>query len=196
MKKIVIPGEKLEENIQEHVYKENEDKYANIYGMLYKNNDRGKIIPLSSKYIPKEGDKIIAIVESVKYGGCVVDLNSPYDAFLRTDESYKVGDVLSAEVDEVTAVNQINLTNDRKFYGGKIIDINPSRTERVIGKKASMISMIKEKTDSKVFVGRNGRVWLKGGDTQKAEQAIFKIEEEAHTTGLTDRIKNFLEKGD
>ncbi len=196
MKKIVIPGQKIEEDVKNHVREEDGEKYSKVYGMLYKSKDKGsgRIIPFSSKYIPKEGDKIIGIIESVKHGGCVTDINSAYDSFLPTDESYDVGDVVSAEVQEVDEVNDVTLGDERKFYGGEIIEINPVRTQRVIGKKASMVSLIKEETDSKIFVGRNGRIWIKGGDISKAEETIFKIEQEAHRTGLTEEIEEFLKK--
>ncbi len=36
-------------------------------------------------------------------------------------------------------------------------------------------------------------VWLKGGNIALATTAIRKIEDEAHTSGLTERIKNLLE---
>lgn len=196
MKKIVIPGQKIEEDVNEHVYEEDGEKYSRVYGMLHGKDGGGRIIPLSSKYIPKEGDKIIAIVESVKYGGCVVDINSPYDCFLPTDNSYEVGDVVSTTVENVDEVMNIDLGDDRKFYGGEIIEINPTRTKRVIGKEASMVSLIKEKTDSKIFVGRNGRIWIKGGNKNKAEKAIFKIEEETHKTGLTEEMEKYLTEGE
>jgi len=202
MKKIVIPGEKIEEKANGETYREKKgkktEKRSKRYGMLYKNNGRGKIIPMKTKYIPQKRDKIIGVVSSVKYGGYVVDLNSPYDAFLSTDEAddeYKLKDLISIEIGDVDEVKDTSLRNGRKFYGGNMIEINPAVTERVIGKNASMISMIKEKTGSKIFVGANGRIWIKGGDSRKTEKAIEKIEEQAHETGLTEKIKKYLEQG-
>ena len=37
-------------------------------------------------------------------------------------------------------------------------------------------------------------MWLREGDIAKALQAISKIEKEAHSDGLTDRISEFLGK--
>lgn len=61
-----------------------------------------------------------------------------------------------------------------------------------------MISMIKESTGCRVIIGQNGRVWISGNKPEeelKATRAIMIIEQESHTEGLTDKIKNFLEKG-
>jgi len=193
VKKIVVPGEEIEdENVRTHVYRDNGKKYSMIHGVLYKTEGYSKIIPLTHRYMPKEGDTVIGIVESVKYGGCIVKLNAPYDAFLETREDYEIGDVVSAKVESVSEVKDIKLGNERKFHGGEVFDIDPSKIKRIIGKKASMVTMIKEKTGSKIFVGQNGRVWVKDGDIEKVEEVMRKIEREAHETGLTEKIENYL----
>ncbi len=197
MKKIVLPGQEIEEKANGNTYKEKSEKYSKIHGMLYKNNGKGKIIPMKTKYIPKPRDKVIGVITSVKYGGYVIDINSPYTAFLsedETDNECELKDLVSAEISGVDEVNDPNLENGRKFYGGTMLEINPAVTERVIGKNASMIKLIKEKTGSKIFVGSNGRVWIKGGEPEKAEKAIQKIENQAHETGLTEKIEKYLEK--
>ena len=81
-----------------------------------------------------------------------------------------------------------------KFKGGIIVDIAPTKVPRLIGKKGSMINMIKDKTGCKIVVGQNGLVWVKGKQDmeQIVKDTIKLIEKEAHTSGLTDRIKNRL----
>jgi len=57
--------------------------------------------------------------------------------------------------------------------------------------------MIKEKTNCKITVGQNGKVWILGEDPKMEKLAIDtirKIDKEAHENGLTDKIKKFLEK--
>ena len=49
-----------------------------------------------------------------------------------------------------------------------------------------------ERTGCKIVVGQNGRVWLKGNNIDIAIKAIRKIEREAQSKGLTDRIEEFL----
>ena len=57
-----------------------------------------------------------------------------------------------------------------------------------------MINMIKNKTNCKIVVGQNGLVWVKGDEDmeQLTREIIHTIEAEAHTSGLTNKIKNKL----
>ena len=58
-----------------------------------------------------------------------------------------------------------------------------------------MISMIKQETGCNVILGLNGVVLITGKtleDEQLAMRAILKIEQESHTSGLTDRITQML----
>jgi exosome complex component RRP4 len=82
----------------------------------------------------------------------------------------------------------------KKLDGGRLIQINTTKVPRVIGKQASMITMIKEKTGCRVFVGQNGLVWLSGEPHGEnlATEAIKKIERESHLSGLTEEIEKFL----
>jgi len=54
--------------------------------------------------------------------------------------------------------------------------------------------MLKKELDCSIFVGQNGRIWLRGDEKMMdlAIRTIFKIEREAHTSGLTDKIKEYL----
>jgi len=75
------------------------------------------------------------------------------------------------------------------------VEIEPCKVGRVIGKKKSMMNMLIEQTKCEVFVGNNGRILLKCPNLELeyiAILAIKKIENEAHTTGLTERIKEFI----
>jgi len=193
MKQIIVPGEKIEGKVNRHFYRRGEEKFSTLYGILSEKEGFSKIVPLKGKYFPLEGDFVVGIVVEVKYNGCFVDINSPYSGFLMTRNSYEHGDVLIAKVIKVDEVKKVLLGEDRKLIGGNLIEILPVKVPRVIGKKNSMLDLIREKTGSNVFVGRNGRIWIKGGSIAKAEEAIFRIEREAHTTGLTERITKMLE---
>ena len=54
--------------------------------------------------------------------------------------------------------------------------------------------MIKSDLQIDIVVGQNGIVWVKGNpDRMKiAVEAIRQIEREAHTSGLTDRVRDFI----
>jgi exosome complex component RRP4 len=88
-----------------------------------------------------------------------------------------------------------------KITRGQIIEIMPTKIPRVIGKQGSMISMLKQETGCQIAIGQNGRILINGKtpeDERLAVMAIRKIEQEAHTTGLTDRVTEMLkeEKGE
>lgn len=193
-RQIVVPGEKVEGNVEGYVYRDGKDAFSAIFGFFEKKDNEGRIIPLKGKYMPIEGDYIVGIVTDVKFGGVTVDLNSPYNAFLPTQREYDWGDVISAKVMSINEVKSATLEDENKLAGGELVEMSPVRVPRVIGKKSSMVTMIQDKTKSEIFVGRNGRIWIRGGDSAKAIKTILKIEREAHTEGLTDRIKEFLEK--
>jgi len=58
-----------------------------------------------------------------------------------------------------------------------------------------MISMIKQETGCNIILGLNGVVLITGKtleDEQLAMRAILKIEQESHTSGLTDRVTQML----
>jgi exosome complex component RRP4 len=65
---------------------------------------------------------------------------------------------------------------------------------RVVGKKKSMLNIIRDHTQTKIVVGQNGWIWIKGDNTELAIKAIKKVEREAQSQGLTDRIIEMLEK--
>ena len=84
----------------------------------------------------------------------------------------------------------------RKLGTGRLIEVESSRVPRIIGKKGSMVTMIKQATNCRIIVGQNGWVWVDGEPDKEniAVHAIRKIEDESHLSGLTERIKEFLEK--
>ena len=60
-----------------------------------------------------------------------------------------------------------------------------------------MISMVKKYTGCEITAGQNGRIWISGKSVENeilATKTIKLIEEKAHVSGLTDNIKEFLEK--
>ncbi len=83
-----------------------------------------------------------------------------------------------------------------KLTGGRIIRVNTHKVPRIIGKQASMVTMIKDSTKCRIIVGQNGLVWIQGTPEDEiiAVDVIKKIERESHIPGLTDKIKEYLLK--
>ncbi|TFG07357.1 MAG: RNA-binding protein, partial [Promethearchaeota archaeon] len=118
----------------------------------------------------------------------------------RSTERFEIGDVLIVKVLSANRLNSPELTTVGKFLGKKnngiIISIDPPKIPRVIGRNGSMIKMLKNMTNCSIFVTQNGRIWIKGDKIELERlliDAIYKIEKEAHTTGLTDRMQIYLE---
>ena len=113
---------------------------------------------------------------------------------------YNVGDLMVCGITNVTSQKLVDVTTKgpglRKLKGGRVIEVNTSKVPRIIGKKGSMVSMIKQATGCNISVGQNGLVWLEGLPEKEliAVKAIKIIEEKAHLSGLTEKIKKFLEK--
>ncbi|HIJ97468.1 TPA: hypothetical protein H1009_00090 [archaeon] len=61
-------------------------------------------------------------------------------------------------------------------------------------KEKTAEELLKLIANGKIVVGQNGRIWIDGENPNIAIEAIKLIEAEAHTQGLTERVKIFLEK--
>lgn len=169
------------------------------------------ILPLSGKYVPFSGDDVIGTVNDMTSSNWLFDINSPYPGVLHVSESpwkvefgatakyLELGDNVTARILSVDDSKHVQLTmrdqSLRKLKGGHIVDIPYAKVPRVIGKSGSMIEMIKEYSRCKILIGKNGRIWVDGEveSVVSVAKAIRIIDEESHTHGLTDRIKDFLE---
>ena len=211
-KDLVIPGQILADDEYysgRGTFKENGKVCSSLLGRVSLRNKKIRVIPLKSKYVPKKGDVVIGKIKDVRFSMWDVDINSPYSGILpafevfgrekkELNKVYDVGDVLFLRVVDVDEIKKAKLglkgRGMGKFRGGIIVDIAPTKVPRLIGKKGSMINMIKDKTKCKIVVGQNGLVWVKGNEDmeQLTREIIHLIEAEAHTSGLTNKIKNKL----
>jgi exosome complex component RRP4 len=113
---------------------------------------------------------------------------------------YAIDEYVSAKVINVSSQMLVDVTTIgpglRKLKGGQIIQVGCKKVPRIIGKQGSMVSLIKDATGCQIVVGQNGRVWINGEPIAQviAIETIHKIASEAHTSGLTDVIKTFLEE--
>ena len=211
-KDLVVPGELLAEDDYypgRGTFEDDGKICSKLLGLVSLRNKKISVIPLKSKYLPKKGDVVIGKIDDVRFSMWGVDINSPYSGILPASEVFgrekkelsrvfDIGDVLFLRIVDVDEVKKVKLglkgRGMGKFKGGVIVDIAPTKVPRLFGKKGSMINMIKDKTGCKIVVGQNGLVWVKGNeDMEQIVKNIIKlIEREAHTSGLTDRIKNKL----
>lgn len=216
-KQIVTPGDLLAENdyvAGDNTYKENGKIYATRVGLVDYDKRRVYVVALKSFYVPYIGDLVIGKVTDVTLGVWLIDIKAPYPAVLRASDAlnrpfkpqrdelssiFDVGDVVIAKIvaydrtrDPLLTVNDVGLG---KVKRGQIIEITPTKIPRVIGRQGSMITMLKQETGCQITVGQNGVILVSGKsleDEQLVIRAIRKIAEEAHTSGLTDRITEMI----
>jgi len=218
-KQLVTPGELLAEGDYlpgENTYCENGKIYAERIGLVDIDNKKVNVVALRAFYVPKVGDTVIGTVIEVGFNGWTVDIKSPYTALLRAsdvlsrpfkpqnDELSTVlntGDLIVAKVASYDRAHDPQLTVGEPGLGkitrGQIIRVTPTKIPRIIGRKGSMISMIKQETNCQIILGLNGVVLVTGKNPEDeaiAISAIRKIEEESHTSGLTDRITQLLKE--
>lgn len=200
-KKIVVPGELLtieRKKLGEHVFIRNGSIYSDCLGIASEGADAFvRVVPLHGKYMPVIGDLIVGVISKEEFSGYIVNINSLYDSFVSKKEFIKKlerGMIISAKISEVNEVNEADLDEIRVFFGGELVTVSAVKIPRIIGKNGSMLDVVKNGTGSALMVGRNGRIWIKGGDAELAKEAIYKIEREAHLSNLTNRIEAFLKE--
>src|SRR3989338_4925731 len=217
-KSIAVPVETLAVGMDmlpgSGTYREGESIKANRLGLAVIDGRTIKLIPLSGRYIPKTGDTIICKVIDVSFSGWRLDTNSAYSAMMSMKDAtsefiargakltqyYDLGDYVMCKIVNVTSQKLVDVTMKgpglRKLRGGRVIEVDPNKVPRIIGKQGSMVIMIKDATKCNISVGQNGLVWIDGEPLNEllAIQTIRKIERESHLSGLTDKIKDFLEK--
>lgn len=218
-KQLVTPGELLAEGEYqsgENTYAESGKIFSSRLGLVDLENKKVHVVALRAFYVPKIGDLVIGSVKEVGFNGWTVDIKAPYDALLRAsdvlsrpfkpqnDELCQVldsGDLIVAKIASYDRAHDPQLTVGEPGLGkitrGQIMRVTPTKIPRVIGRKGSMISMIKQESNCQIILGMNGVILVTGKnleDEALAMSAIRKIEEESHTTGLTDRITQLLKE--
>ena len=159
---------------------------------------------------------IIGMITKVGITSWNVDIRGPYVGTLRVsnvidrdfdalreslDRILETGDIIKAQITYFDRMRDPVLTLQgrglRKITNGRLIEVDPVKIPRIIGKKGSMIQLLKNMTNAQILVGQNGRIVIIAFNLKTenlVERAIRKIEAEAHTSGLTDRIREFLEQ--
>jgi exosome complex component RRP4 len=199
-RQLVTPGDLIAEGeyiAGENTFMEKGKIYAARVGIVEYETKRIDVVALKAFYVPRTGDIIIGTITEVGFNGWTVDINSPYIALLRASDVLSrpfkpqkddlpqvldAGDLIVAKIVSYDRTHDPQLTVAEPGLGkitrGQILKITPTKIPRVIGRK-----------------GLNGVVLITGKtleDEQLAMRAILKIEQESHTSGLTDRITQML----
>jgi exosome complex component RRP4 len=218
-RQIVTPGDLIAEGDYapgDNTYKEDNRVYASRLGIVEYENKKVNIVALKAFYVPRIEDIVIGTVVELGFNGWTVDINAPYGALLRASEvlsrSFKpqkdelsqflnIGDLVVAKISAYDRAHDPQLSVNEPGLGkitrGQIIRVTPTKIPRIIGRKGSMISTITQETGCQLILGLNGVILVTGKnpeDEELALMAIRKIEEESHTSGLTDRVTQMLKE--
>ena len=216
---LVTPGDLLAKGdyiAGENVFRMNDEIYATRIGLVEYSNKKVSVVALKSFYVPSVNDIVIGKIVEVGTRGWMVEINSPFLALLRASDAFSkpfnpkndeltslldVGDVIIAKIiaydrtrDPLLTIREHGLG---KVKGGQIVVVTPTKIPRVIGRKGSMISMLKSETGCNITIGQNGVILVRGRDPVMegiVVRAIRMIEREAHTSGLTDRVTEMVRK--
>lgn len=215
VREVVVPGELLAISSKKAgvgTYSEGGKIFASQLGIKTVRPDSISVVPLAGQYIPVTGDLVVGKIVDVGASNWLVDINSPYPSPLHVNEVpwrvefgetrkfMTVGDIVLLMIVGVDETKRIRVSMQehglRKLTGGMVMEVSPSKVPRVIGKNGSMIQMLKNMTSCRIYVGQNGRIWIDGelDSIVRAVQAIRMIEDEAHSQGLTEKVKALLER--
>jgi exosome complex component RRP4 len=216
MRKLVLPGDfisKEDKSIGNGVVKSSDGIHSTLLGLLDEKNHYVRVIPFAGGYNPKEGDFVVGVVSDTMNTFWRLDIASPYSAILPGGEFYRdlrgnerLKDLLSikatvyVKIKEVTKTKGVFTTlkwgGTRVLKDGYLMEISPSKIPRVIGKKDSMINILREESGCDVLAGQNGVVWIKGPFERinLVVEAVNYIEQNSHQSGLTDNIKKMIKE--
>ncbi len=211
---LVLPGDLLDTKSKpgRGIFRSEGRVHSSVLGHSSDRSGYVNVNPITGRYNPKVGDKIVAICVETGPSVWRMDIGSSFNSTLHHSESgwkvpfgdtarfLAIGDAIWAEVFMVDAAgsHQISLKKDdcRKLYSGTVVKVDTANVSRVIGKQGSMITTIREKTQTRIQIGQNGYIWIdgKGEGIALAQKAIETINGESTSKGLTKKIEKLLEK--
>ena len=213
---LVIPGDVLYEGrirTGDNTYRMQGKVCATRIGLVDYGRGIVSVIALEASYNPLVGDLVVGKVVDIELGQWIVEIDSPSLALLNVPDAidapfspdvimpdiFDVGDIIVAKIVDLDRRRTPILSTLGRGLGkaeeGFIIRITPSKIPRLIGKKGSMVNMILKETGCNIVIGQNGRILIHGKTRVQEEivvEVINKIDKEAHTTGLTNRIQEYI----
>lgn len=215
-RKIVVPGETIIQGSEflpgDGSRREGEDVVASRYGLAEIKDKQIRVIPLSGTYEARRGNAIIGTVTNITFRGWIIDYGSSNDGFLAVSEvpryigkgelqdHFNFGDVVFCKVWGADGGNldlSVKMRGFGKLQGGQLMDVNPNKVPRIIGKEGSMVNLIKNATGANITVGQNGVVWMKADkieDELNAKKIIEFICENSFVAGLTEKVEAFIKE--
>lgn len=213
-RQIVVPGQSIVEGNEylpsDGTYREGKEILAKRFGLVNIYEKYVKVIPVSGTYFPRRGNTVIAVVKDVTMRGWVLDIGVTESAFLPVSEVPRFiqrnelrdfldfGDTITAKIWD-TGGRGIDVSIKQRGFGriegGMIIEVNPNKVPRIIGKEGSMVKQIRNATGCNLTVGQNGKIWIHGNSIEneiKTKQIVEFIAENSCVKGLTEKVQDYI----
>ncbi len=213
---LVVPGDILFEGrirTGDNTHRFDGKVSASRIGLVNFSRDMVSVIALEAGFNPLTGDLVIGEIIDIGLGKWMVDIDTPEEAILNVPDAIDapfnpemvmtnildIGDTLVAKIVDLdrrrTPILSILGRGLGRVDNGFIVRLTPSKIPRLIGKKGSMVNMILKETGCNIVIGQNGRILINGRTREQEEMAlkvINKVENEAHISGLTSRVQEYL----
>jgi exosome complex component RRP4 len=198
MKKLVIPGEMVSDQrkrLGSNVFVSDGKIFSKVLGITETDDERASVVPLEGKYLPQQEDVIIGVVTRVVFAGYGLNINSFTESFIPKSamrDELRTGDLVSAKINYVNELREAEIGFPRRMFGGEVIEVIPVRTPRLIGKNGSMLELLKQGTGCEIIIGKNGRVWARGGNIELLRKVVLFINDNSYKTNLTNSVEEFF----
>lgn len=191
---------------------QNEKLIATKVGWVNEKNGVTSINPINSAYMPRSGDLVIGIVESVRNNLWFAEVNGPFNGLLPMSlapwkvefgaarEQMDIGDIMLARIQEVDEAHNIVLTMKgvglRKLKEGVMEEIPINTIAHLRGENNSLLNKLKDASDCRIIVAENGRVWIDGdGNGISFVRSIIEITRNSgHNSRFTENILEIIEE--
>jgi len=198
MKRLVIPGEMVSDQrkrLGSNVFVSDGKIFSKVLGITDAEGERASVVPLEGKYLPQQEDVIIGVVTRVVFAGYGLNINSFTESFIPKSavrDELRVGDLVSAKISYVNELREAEIGFPRRMFGGEVIEVIPVRTPRLIGKNGSMLELLKQGTGCEIVIGKNGRVWARGGNSELLRKVVLFINDNSYKSNLTNSVEEFF----
>ncbi|MER3601171.1 MAG: RNA-binding protein [Nitrososphaerota archaeon] len=209
-RKLVLPGDVVsarQRRAGQYLLLEGGRLIATRLGFLERRGDTYVVLPIKGPYIPRVGDRVVGKVIDVSPFGWELDINAPRPAFLplreawhdrRQEFSLNLGDLVYAKVMAHDRTRDPQLTLRGRGMGkikeGELLRVNPMSMPRLIGRRGSLMDLIRKATGTDIKAGQNGLIVISGppDGVLRAMRILKALELDIYSTDLVGRTKEML----
>ena len=213
VQRLVTPGEAIGASSGARAgtgtLKQGDNIISTKLGYAKENNGVLFVEPIYSAYLPRSGDLVVGVIESVRNNLWFAEVNGPFNGLLPMSlapwkvefgaarEHMDIGDVMLARVQEVDEAHNIVLTMKgvglRKLKEGSVLELPVNLIKTIRENNEEILNILKEISDCRIIVGDNGRIWVDGDSANItiARDGIDLIKSMGHESNVLSSIKNF-----